>query len=170
MPRRRDTLRWAAAGALLATLGPLAGCGFELRRPATMPFTRLALTGFKPRSPLEAELRRALPERVQVMPLPKDAEVVLAVQEDRFEKTVAASTAVGEVREFRLRQTLRFKLTRPDGSVLLPLTELERSRDMTYTETAALAKETEEAGLVQEMRADIVQQLLRMLSAAAMNA
>lgn len=170
---RRALLRSLAALPVAATVlaaAGLAGCGFHLRRPAELPFTRLALTGFKPRSPMLAELRRALPDTVRVFEQPKDAEVVLAVREDRFDKTVAASTSAGQVREFRLRVTLRFQLTRPDGVVLVPDTELEQSRDMTYTETNALAKGTEEELLVHEMRADIAQQLLQMLSAAGKRA
>ena len=45
-PRRR-------ALALLAAL-PLAGCGFELRRPPRLSFGSIALVGFAPRSPLAA--------------------------------------------------------------------------------------------------------------------
>ncbi|HSI58351.1 MAG TPA: LPS assembly lipoprotein LptE [Ideonella sp.] len=168
--QRRALLRGLAALPALAVAGGLAGCGFHLRRPAELPFTRLALTGFKPRSPMLAELRRALPDSVRVMEQPKDAEVVLAVKEDRFEKTVAASTSAGQVREFRLRVSLRFQLTRPDGVVLVADTELEQSRDMTYTETDALAKGTEEEVLVHEMRADIARQLLQMLSSAGQRA
>jgi len=167
---RRVLLRGLVALPALAVLAPLAGCGFHLRRPAELPFTRLALTGFKPRSPMLAELRRALPDTVQLFEQPKQAEVVLVVKEDRFDKTVAASTSAGQVREFRLRVTLRFQLTRPDGVVLVPDTELEQLRDMTYTETDALAKASEEELLVHEMRADIAQQLLQMLSAAGQRA
>jgi LPS-assembly lipoprotein len=156
----RRVLLITAAGAVLA------GCGFALRRPAQLPFTRLALGGFKPNSPMADALRQALPRSVQVVTKPTDAEVVLVALEDRFDKTVAASTAAGQVREFRLRLTLRFRLDRPDGSVQLPEQHIELSRDMSYSETAALAKQTEEAVLVREMRMDVAQQLLQMLSAS----
>jgi LPS-assembly lipoprotein len=152
---------------LLATLGSvaLAGCGFALRRPAELPFSKLAISGFKPNSPMAQALRQSLPRSVTVVAQPKDADVVLLAIEDRFDKTVAASTAAGQVREFRLRVTLRFRLDRPDGSPQLPETQLELTRDMSYDETAALAKQAEEAGLVREMRMDLAQQLLQMLAA-----
>ncbi|HEX5686035.1 MAG TPA: LPS assembly lipoprotein LptE [Ideonella sp.] len=152
---------------LLATLGSiaLAGCGFALRRPAELPFSKLAISGFKPNSPMAQALRQSLPRSVTVVAQPKDADVVLLAIEDRFDKTVAASTAAGQVREFRLRVTLRFRLDRPDGSPQLPETQLELTRDMSYDETAALAKQVEEAGLVREMRMDLAQQLLQMLAA-----
>lgn len=158
MARRRTALLALAAAAV-------AGCGFELRRPERLPFSRLALTGFQPRSPLAEALRQALPSQVRVVAGPGEAEMVLVAIEERFDKTVAASTAGGQVREFRLRVTLRFRLDRPDGSPQLGETRLELTRDMSYSETAALAKQAEEAGLVREMRADLAQQLLHMLAA-----
>jgi LPS-assembly lipoprotein len=144
----------------------VAGCGFALRQPAQLPFSKLALSGFKAPSPMADALRQSLPRSVTVVALPRDAEVVLVALEDRFDKTVAASTAAGQVREFRLRVTLRFRLDRPDGSNQLPEQRIELSRDMSYSETAALAKQTEEAVLVREMRMDVAQQLLQMLAAA----
>lgn len=158
MARRRTALLALAAAAV-------AGCGFELRRPERLPFSRLALTGFQPRSPLAEALRQALPSQVRVVAGPGEAEMVLVAIEERFDKTVAASTAGGQVREFRLRVTLRFRLDRPDGSPQLGETRLELTRDMSYSESAALAKQAEEAGLVREMRADLAQQLLHMLAA-----
>jgi LPS-assembly lipoprotein len=161
--RRRTALLALAAAAL-------AGCGFELRRPERLPFSRLALTGFQPRSPVADALRQALPSQVRVVSGPAEAEMVLVAIEERFDKTVAASTAGGQVREFRLRVTLRFRLDRPDGSPQLGETRLELTRDMSYSETAALAKQAEEAGLVREMRADLAQQLLHMLAATGPHA
>jgi LPS-assembly lipoprotein len=153
---------------LLAALGGsvlLSGCGFALRRPAELPFSKLAIAGFKPNSPMAEALRQSLPRSVTVVAQPKDADVVLLAIEDRFDRTVAASTAAGQVREFRLRVALRFRLDRPDGSPQLPETQLELTRDMSYDETAALAKQVEEAGLVRDMRMDLAQQLLQMLAA-----
>ena len=161
----RRSVLVAAGGALCG--GLLAGCGFALRRPADLPFSKLAINGFKPNSPMAEALRQSLPRSVKVVASPKDADVVLVAIEDRFDKTVAASTAAGQVREFRLRLTLRFRLDRPDGSPQLPETQLELTRDMSYNETAALAKQVEEAGLVREMRMDLAQQLLQMLAATS---
>lgn len=150
---------------LLSLTATLAGCGFALRRPAELPFSRIVIAGFKPQSPMAEALRRSLPRSVTVVEQPKDADVVLMALEDRFDKTVAASTAAGQVREFRLRVMLRFRLDHPDGTPQLPEQTLELTRDMSYSETAALAKQTEEAVLVREMRMDLAQQLLHMLAA-----
>jgi LPS-assembly lipoprotein len=161
-------LAWLPA---MALLGPaLAGCGFELRRPAELPYTRIALTGFAKGSAMAEALRLALPASARIVEAPKDAEVVLAALDDHLYRIVAASTSAGQVREFRLRVLLKFRLTRPDGKMLLADTELEQSRDLSYSETAALAKQAEEAALLREMRADLAQQVLRMLAAAGRSA
>lgn len=159
---RRRLLQGASLGGLAALL---AACGFQLQQPVELGIRQLALSGFSARSQMAAALRRALPRSVTEVSAPAGAEVVVQALEDRFERTVAASTAAGQVREFRLRVSLKFRLIRPDGVVLLGDTLLEQQRDMSYTETAALAKEAEQAVLVDDMRDDIARQLLRMLSA-----
>jgi DNA polymerase III delta subunit len=116
---------------------------------------------------MEAALRAALPSSAEVVQSTAQAEVVLTALDDRTYRIVAASTTAGQVREFRLRAQLKFRLSRPDGRVLLGDTELQRERDLSYTETAALSKQVEEEALLQEMRDDLAQQVLRMLVVAA---
>jgi len=152
---------WLALGAT----GLLAGCGFQLRRPPEMPFKRIALAGFAPRSPLAEDFRRTLTGTVQVVEAASQAEVVLVALLDAREKGVVASTSAVQVREVQLRLKFRFRAETPAGRVLLPPTELMLTRDMSYNETQALAKEQEEAQLYREMQADVVTQVLRRLSA-----
>ena len=144
----------------------LGGCGFQLRDTPPMPFARLALSGFAARSPLEAELRARLAESVQVVDTPAQAEVVLHAMSDRRERSVVASTGAGQVRELQLRLSFEFRLSSPAGRELIPPTVLLLSRDMSYSETAALAKAQEEGELYAAMQADIVQQVLTRLARA----
>lgn len=144
----------------------LAGCGFELRRAPELRFRTLALAGFGPKSPLAAELRTSIDASqttVVVDSAPK-AQVVLEALSDAREKSVVASTAFGEVRELQLRSRFNFRLRTPQGRELIPATEILLSRDMSYRETAALAKEQEEAALYRSMQSDIVAQVLRRLA------
>ena len=64
----------------------------------------------------------------------------------------------------QLRQRLNFRVRSVTGRELIPATELLLTRDMSYSETVALAKEQEEALLFRGMRSDIVSQLLRRLA------
>jgi LPS-assembly lipoprotein len=69
------------------------------------------------------------------------------------------------VREWQLQLKLDYLLRTPAGEVLLPRSELAMTREMNYTESAALAKEQEEAQLFRSMQADAVAQVMRRLSA-----
>lgn len=145
--------------------GSLAGCGFELRQPPRLSFSSIALVGFARRSPLEAELRHQLLQQVKVLESPDKAEVVLQALDDVRERSVVASTATAQVRELQLRLKFNFRARTPGGRELIPRAELLVSRDLSYSETATLAKEHEEAELFREMQLDVVAQTLRRLAA-----
>ena len=158
---RRRHLLAAAVSAVLA------GCGFQLRRPPELRFRTIALTGFRPHSPVADELRLNLgasPTTV-VVESPSQAQVVLEALTDARERSVVASTAAGQVRELQIRARLQFRLHTPAGKELIAPTELVLSRDISYSENLALAKEQEEALLYRTMQSDIVSQVLRRLAA-----
>ena len=151
---------------LLSMSAALAACGFELRQAPQLPFRSLALIGFEPQSPVGQSLRQQLAAgRVQVMEAPAKAEAVFEALIDKREKSVVASTSAGQVREVQLRARLRFRVATPGGKLLLAADELLLTRDMSYSETVALAKAQEEALLYRAMEDDIVAQVLRRLAA-----
>ena len=156
----RRALFLGAATALVA------GCGFQLQRPPELRFKTIQLTGFPARSPLAAELKRSIdtsPTTTVVEAL-KDADVVLESLTDERTRSVVATTAANQVREFELRSRFRFALRTASGKELIPSTEILLTRDLTYTESAALAKEQEEMFLYRAMQSDIVSQVLRRLA------
>lgn len=160
--RSRRALLGGLAG---LAAGGLAGCNFALRQPPKLSFSTIALTGFAPRSPLAQELRRQLARQVRVLDAPDRAEVVLHALDDTRERSVVASTSAAQVRELQLRLKFNFRAQTAAGRELIPRAELLLSRDLSYRETAALAKEYEEAELFREMQADLVAQVLRRLAA-----
>jgi len=163
---RRLLLVTAGAGTLLGAAA-LAGCGFQLRQPARLSFGSIALQGFAPRSPLAEELRKQLALQVRVADTPQQVDVVLQALDDVREKSVVASTSAAQVRELQLRLKFNVRARTPGGRVLIPRAELVVSRDLSYSETAALAKEHEEAGLFREMQSDVVAQVLRRLASVS---
>ncbi len=162
-PRRRRLL--ALSAAVLAASG-LAGCGFELRQAPVFAFKTIVVPG---NSVIARQLRRSLPlgGNLQVLPPERraEAEAVLEILSENQERAVLSTNASGQVRELQLRLRVRFRLVTPDGRELLPPTELLQYRDISYNETAALAKEGEEQLLFRDMQGDIVQQILRRLAA-----
>jgi len=154
--------RWLLFAAAL-----LAGCGFELRRAPELRFRTVQLAGFKPGSPVADELRRniAASTTTRVVESAAQAQVILEALADAREKSVVASTGAGQVREVQLRARLNFRLRTAAGKELIAPTEIVLSRDMSYNESAALAKEHEEAFLYRAMQSDIVAQVMRRLAA-----
>lgn len=152
--------------AALLGLATLAGCGFELRREPELTFKTLALTGFAADSPLAAGLKRQIKRTpVQLVDDPGRAQVVLEALHEFRDRTVVASTSVGQVREFQLRLQFDYLIRTASGELLVPKVELRLARDMNYTETNALAKEQEAANLYGAMQSDAIAQVMRRLAA-----
>lgn len=156
--RRRSLL-----GALPAVV--LAGCGFELRQAPKLRFSTIALTGFASRSPLAEELRRNIEASTTThVVATTQAQVILDALGEAREKSVVASTAAGQVRDFQLRLRFNFKLRNGSDTELIPPTEIQQTRDLSYSESVALAKEQEEGFLYKSMQSDIVAQVMRRLA------
>jgi LPS-assembly lipoprotein len=149
------------AGALLAS------CGFALRQPPDLDFRRIALRGFARDSAMADELRRQLRASpgVEVVDSVIGADAVITALQDVQERVVAASTSAGQVRDLTLRARLRFEVRDGAGRELIAATELLQTRDMSYIESAALAKEQEARLLGRAMQADVASQVLRRLAA-----
>lgn len=145
----------------------LAACGFELRRAPEFAFKTISVP-----SPgaVATELRRTLGSAgtVRVLPAtarPEEAQVILDVLSEIREKVVVGINASGQIREFQLRTRLHFRLRTPQGRELIPDTELLQQRDVSFNESAVLAKEAEEGLLYRDMQTDLVQQLMRRIAA-----
>ena len=163
--KRRSVVTLLALGPLASLL--LGGCGFKLRGAQSFAFQTLAINP-NPGGPLALELRRSFAPAVRVLapdqPL-NQAQVVLDILQEQREKIVAGLSSSGQVREFQLRIRVKFRVRSAAGDELTPETELMQQRDMSFSETAVLAKEAEEVLLYRDMQSDLVQQLMRRLEA-----
>lgn len=144
----------------------VAGCGFKLRQAPTFAFKSIYVGG-APTSSLVNELKREIRSTgtVAVSDTQVAAQVILDITNEQREKVVVGLNASGQVREFELRIRVHFRLRTPDGKELVPDSEIVQRQDISYNETAALAKEQEEKLLYKSIQTDIVQQLMRRLSA-----
>ncbi len=153
--------RLAGGGAAL-----LAGCGFQLRASQNFAFTSIAVLPH-PGGSLATELRRSFGSAVQVL-ASEDAltraQIVVEILQEQREKTVVGVNSSGQIREFQLRIRLKFRVRTPQGRELVPETEIVQQRDISFNESAVLAKEAEEVLLYRHMQTDIVQQLMRRLA------
>jgi LPS-assembly lipoprotein len=160
LPSRRALLAGAASALALA------GCGFQLRRAPDFAFRSVAVPG---RSAFVHALRRQFRAAGNVELVPEEeqerADAILEVLSENRGTAVLSTNSAGQVRELQLRLTMRIRLRTPGGKELLPPTQIEQYRDITYNETAALAKEGETELLYRDMQSDIAQQTLRRLAA-----
>ena len=155
---------WISA---LMTL-PLAARGFQLRgsRPdAKLEFGSVHLEASSG-SPIERDLRTAILAQGNTVLATdrKSADVTLRILQENQEKKVLTINAQGQVREYSLLYRLRFDVLDKDNGVLLEPTELALQTFMSYSESQALAKETEERLIYNDLRADAVSQVMRRLS------
>jgi LPS-assembly lipoprotein len=154
--------RLALAGlAGFATLG-LAACGFKLRSAQSFAFQTVAITPEKG-ALLATDLIRYFGDAVR--PLASQPDVLIEILHEAREKNVVGVNSSGQVREFQLKSRVRFQLRTPDGRELIAPTEIAQQRDISFNESAVLAKSAEEVLLFREMQADLLQQLLRRLAA-----
>ena len=157
----------------LMAAAPLAACGFRLRGVPQFAFHSLYIAA-PASSPLAKELLRTLQGSGSPLTVSRDpsqltqSEAIIDILSERQERVVVAYNSSGQVRELQLRLRVNFRLRTPTGEEPIPATELLQTRDVSYNETIALAKEAEEALLFRNMQTDIVQQLMRRLAAAQM--
>jgi LPS-assembly lipoprotein len=148
---------------LVATM--LSGCGFKLRGQVAIPFESMFVEapGY---SAFVNDLERAIRSggSTRIVPIPDDAQAILKILAETQEKHILSLSIGGKVREFELRYRVAYRLTDRNAIDLAPPGEITLRRDMTYDDTQVLAKESEEALLFRDMKADAVQQMLRRLS------
>jgi LPS-assembly lipoprotein len=145
----------------------VAGCGFKLRSSQNFAFQTVGITP-ETGGAVASELIRYLGDMVRPVAPVKGGEapqVIVDILQELREKTVVGTNASGQVREFQLRIKIRFRMRTTQGKELINDTEISQQRDISFNESAVLAKETEEGLLYRDMQADIVQQLLRRMAA-----
>ncbi len=144
-----------------------AACGFQLRGQATLPFETLYVA-IPDISPLGIELKRNIiaGTHTRLARDPAEAQATLSVTSEERGKTILSFDTSGQVREFQLRYRLSFRVRDARGRDYLPQSEIRLTRDISYSNTQVLAKESEELLLFRDMQSDMVQQILRRLAAA----
>lgn len=161
---RRTLLQWGPVLALPLALG---ACGFRLRSSQAMAFQTIAVTP-ENGGGVAGDLSRYFGDAVR--PVAPGAggqapEVILDILQETRAKNVVGVSSTGQVREFQLILGIRFRLRTPKGRELITATDLEQRRDISFNESAVLAKEAEEALLYRDMQADMVQQIVRRVAA-----
>jgi len=149
--------------ALLCTL-ILAGCGFQLRGSATLPFETLYVQA-PVGSQFSTQLRRLVTagSNTRIVDVAQGADATLVLVHELREKNILSLSGGGRVREYQLRYRMAYRLLDKNSVEILPASEIILIRDLSYSDSDTLSKEAEEALLFRDMQSDAVQQLLRRL-------
>ena len=150
---------------LLALPLVLAACGFQLRGTADVPFSSIYVPTTAGGIGLELKRNIQAGTNAKVVDDPKRAEAVMEFTEEARSKDILSLTGTGRVREFQLRYRVGFRVHDGKGRDFLPPSTVLLTRDITFNDSDVLAKETEEGLLYRDMQSDMVQQILRRLSA-----
>jgi LPS-assembly lipoprotein len=151
-------------GTVLALL--IASCGFQLRGSANLPFETLYVPGATGGIALDLKRTIQTGTSTRVVDTPKNAQAVLEFTGETREKEILSLTGAGRVREFRLRYRVQYRVRDNKGREYIPLTTLLQVRDILFNDSIVLAKESEEQLLYHDMQRDMVQQIMRQLTAA----
>ncbi len=144
----------------------LAACGFQLRGSYTLPWDTLYIS-FAENTEIYAQVKRGIEasSQTRVITDSKKADASLIVLGDTPTKSILSLSGTGLVREFQLTRTFVYKIQDASGKELVPANQIILQREMTFDDAHLFAKEAEEVMILREMQQDLVQQLLRRLSA-----
>jgi LPS-assembly lipoprotein len=142
------------------------GCGFHLRGTAELPFESIYVPNATAGVALDLKRNLQVGTRTQVVDDPRQAQAILQFTEEAREKQILSLTSGGRVREFQIRYRVGFRVHNGKGGDFVPQSTIQLSRDVTFSDTAVLAKESEELLLYRDMQTDMVQQIMRRLAAA----
>ncbi|MSQ62581.1 MAG: hypothetical protein EXR33_01855 [Betaproteobacteria bacterium] len=159
-----NTARLAALAAVLALA--LAGCGFQQRGTAALPFDTLYMPSTAAGIALDLKRNIQSGTRTLVVDDPNKASAMLDFVQEIREKVILSLGASGRVREYQLRYRVAFRVHDGKGGEFLPVSTVQLERDISFNDTDVLAKETEEQQLYRDMQFDMVQQIMRRLAAA----
>lgn len=150
----------------LTLMAVLAGCGFHLRGDVSLPYQTIYFA-LPANSVLGAKLKLNIRsgKKTEIVDTEKEAEAIFRQVLEKREKLILSINNQGRVREYQLRLTYVFRLVDAKGLDLLPLNEIVMVRDVSFNDSAVLAKEQEEQMLWDDMQQDLVQQVLRRLQA-----
>jgi LPS-assembly lipoprotein len=145
----------------------LAGCGFQPRGAATLPFNTVYVDA-SPASVFATQLRRVIGagSDTRVTNNPAEADATVHVINELREKEILSLSAGGRVRELQLRYRVQYQVLDKTKTPLAPPGEIVLRRDFSFNEEEQLSKEAEEALLYRDMQTDAVHQLVRRLQAA----
>ena len=148
-----------AAAALLALLA--GGCGFQLRRWDVGSAFQSVRINVARGVDLDRDLNQAL-ESAGVV-ISEDADVTVSLASQQAERRSAATTRTGRTAEYELSLQVQFAVAGADGEEIAAARVLRSERVVRLDQDHIVGSSEEQALVEREMRADLVQRMMRAL-------
>ena len=150
----------------------LPACGWQLRNAQVVAedIGTLHITAEDPYSQLVVELSRALKVYgVQLVSNPAEANYSVVIVDFRSERRIATLSVTARAAEYQLNEEADFLILGADGQPLIPLSTAAVERVYEFDENDILAAQNEEALVRDNMRLNIVRQILNRLRVVPTN-
>jgi len=151
---------------LMAAMLTLGACGFHLqgRTPLPAALTITQLIAEDPQTDFAQGLRRALISSGGALTEnSQQATSTVRIHKDQVTRKILSVSAQNTPQEYEVTYTVEFSVDGKSGEVL-PSQKISLTRDYSFDETKLLAKENEEAILVDGMARDLVAIVMRRLA------
>ena len=146
----------------------LIGCGFHLRGAIDYSdsLKSIYVEGISLQRGIGLHLKRGLKSNgIEVLDTYQKGSAVLKVTETKHDRRVLSVGSSAKISEYELYSSIIFSLTDSQGKILAGSQQVQAQRDFQFNENQMLARESEEASLRQHLNKELVQGVLRRLSA-----
>jgi LPS-assembly lipoprotein len=143
----------------------LGACGFQLRGAYELPYKTVFVSA-PATSVVAGNIRRDLgATTTKVTATAKEADAQVNITEERRDRQILSLSVAGRVREYQLKLLVRYQVVEASGAVLIPTSEIQLNRTLSYEDALIIAKQQEETLLYADMEKDAVSQILRRMVA-----
>jgi LPS-assembly lipoprotein len=148
---------------LLAVL-LLDGCGFHLRGAVSLPLgmEKVYVKAEKPNTELLRELKKRLRFSGASIVGPEEATSVLEVFREEADRNILTlEYTTGQISEFQLEYQVEFEVRTRGGKTLVSRKVVSATRNYTYNRNNVLSMSSEERSLLESMREEVVDDMMR---------
>lgn len=160
--KRRECL---GGGLALFAMATLSACGWRIRGKVDLPYKNLFLSGS-----MTPEFRDTLEmylgiNDIALVKTPKEADLVLEIITEQNARQVLSYNGAGQITAYRIISRVAFRTFDPNGIEVTPEADIYLTRDVDFDQANVLSFDLLVTEFIKNMRVDIINQLMRRLSA-----
>ncbi|MDO8961479.1 MAG: LPS assembly lipoprotein LptE [Methylophilus sp.] len=156
-------MHWMRNLTLSICCAVLMACGFQLRGASEFTFKSIFVNG---NTQITKALKKSLVANgVEVTTSPSAAEIEVDLMKEESEKRILSLSGDGVVNEFELYYRVTYRTKFANEPLWTQPQIMEARRDFSYSDANLLAKQSEEKQLNLNMQKDVMNSIIRRLSA-----